>query len=166
MLIIFIFTIATIAVVTLAGISVFTDTKVPIIDSYIANLIDDYSIKEKRKKNNLVCKGWKMTHYDLDGQDIRWIYKVDDRLVAKLRIKYSKVKESYTSHYSKWIDHRRDVLEEVVVIGEPKFLLKLFGLSTRVYQVIDISKKPNLKKIFGNVDHPIIMMRTNLKQDS
>ena len=152
--------------ITLVGVSVFTNVKVPIIDSYIANAISNRSIKEKREKNNLVCSGWKMTHYDMDEQDFRWVHKVDNKLVAKLRIKYSESKESYSSYYSKWIDDRMDALEEVIVIGEPKFLLKLFGLSTRVYKVVSVSEKPSLKRIFGNIDHPVIMMRTNLKQDS
>jgi hypothetical protein len=145
----------------LIALSMFTDVKNPIVDKPIASIISKYTIKKKRAKNNLIFKYWDLKYFDIDIQDFRWEYRENNKLVAKLRIKYYPTKKIFIAYHYRFISS--DVIDETTVYGEPDYLMKLFGIPKRSYQIIDVRKKPKCKKIFGNIDHKSIMMNSTLR---
>jgi len=145
----------------LVGISMFTNIKVPIIDYSVSTIISKYYIRKTRRKNNLITSNWNLKSFDLDKQDIKFELLVDGELEAKLRIVYCKNKETFFAFQSRW-NYKKDVLEETEVDGEPQYLMKLFGIPRRMYEIIHPGCACH-KKITGGVSHPIISMPTRIK---
>lgn len=150
--------------ITLIMVSMLTTVKVPVVDNLIAGIMNYFYIRKNRKKNDIVHRNWRLTHYDLDNQDIRWESHDGGKLMAKLRIVYNKDKKDFNSFHLRWTNPG-DVLEECNTYGKPKLLLELFGIPKNTYKIL----KPGTakyKKIFGNEDYPIITIVTNFKFES
>jgi len=159
------FTIVIASIITimsiLVSISMLTSVKIPLVDQSMSVLLSRYYIKLTRKKNNLVYVGWNLTHYDMDEQDIRWERHIGGQLEAKLRIVYNISKETFIAFHSRWND-KRDVMLEVEVHGEPQYLMNLFGIPKRVYEIIQPGC-PCHTKITGGANYPIISVATKFR---
>lgn len=136
-------------------ISVFTKIKIPFIDYPAVALLSRYYIIQKRRKNNFIHHNWIPVYANVDNQDFRWEHNIGDELVAKLRIKYYISKRIYVAYHYRFISS--DVIDETTMIGEPRYLLRMFNIPRRSYTVVNPTGRSKYKHLLGHMDHPIIV---------